>query len=121
MGQIDPSAIFVFGSSAWGTARRFLKPRPVDPPVRDESSIIKTHGELHHAESYADAFVVPLSHMSGQVWWRFPPEEYIHRLDAALERLNDVVGDGYRVPEAFSESGKDSPAKQETVGRQPSG
>jgi hypothetical protein len=56
-------------------------------PDADPESIMSIHGTLHWISGPVSTYVLPLVHMSGQVWWRFPPDEYISRLSEALELL----------------------------------
>jgi hypothetical protein len=104
LAHIDPTIIFVFGGTAWNIIRSHLKLTPVDPTVGDETSIIDSHGELYYTDSDTSAFIVPLGHMSGQVWWRFPPEEYVDRLDSALTELCGIATDDLQPPTSLYES-----------------
>jgi len=45
------------------------------------------HGTLHRISEPVNTYVLPLAHMSGQVWWRFLPDEYISQLSEVLELL----------------------------------
>ncbi|MFC6890994.1 hypothetical protein [Halorubrum trueperi] len=53
----------------------------------DPDSTMTTHGILHRTSDPIDTHVLLLAHMSGQVWWQFPPDEYISRLSEAFELL----------------------------------
>lgn len=106
--ELDPNVIFVFGGSAWHTIRKYLHPNPVNPPVSDETSIMETHGEIYCTDTDIDAFIIPLGHMSGQVWWRFPPEEYIDQLETALTELRNLTTDDFQLPDGFCETEDDS-------------
>lgn len=84
MAKIDPDLIFAFGGDAWGAMRDFFDSSPVQSGPVDPGKITETHGHLCQTGRKIDAHVLPLSHMSGQVWWRFPPEDYIERMEAGL-------------------------------------
>lgn len=84
LAAIDPELILTFGANAWGTARDYLDARPVSDAPVDTSQMMATHGHLCRTHARLDTFVLPLSHMSGHVWYRFPPDEYIERLEAGL-------------------------------------
>jgi|GEM_PF-1408555 len=83
--ELDPELIITFGGNAWPALRKEVYPRPVMETTADPGSIMDIHGVLHHIEEPVETYVLPLAHMSGQVWWRFPPDEYISRLNHALE------------------------------------
>lgn len=83
---LAPSLVFTFGGNAWRTVRREMEPETVQPFGGDPDSIMQVHGTLHRVTTPIDTFVLPLSHMSGQVWWRFPPEAYIDRLRTGVDR-----------------------------------
>jgi uracil-DNA glycosylase len=57
---LDPELILTFGGNAWSALRRHADPEPVG------------------------TYLLPLAHTGGQVRWRFPPDEYVARLDDAL-------------------------------------
>ncbi|GAA0507744.1 Uracil DNA glycosylase superfamily protein [Halorubrum aquaticum] len=82
---LDPELVITFGGNAWPALRRSTTPVPVVDTNADPDSIMSIHGTLHQISKPIDAHVLPLAHMSGQVWWRFPPDEYISRLSEALE------------------------------------
>ena len=82
--ELDPELIITFGGNAWDALRRYTHPRPVESEDADPKSVMDIHGVLHRIRSPANTHVLPLAHMSGQVWWRFPPAEYIDRLVEAL-------------------------------------
>ena len=82
---LDPELVITFGGNAWPALRRSTTPVPVMETDADPGSIMSIHGTLHEISDPIDAHVLPLAHMSGQVWWRFPPDEYISRLSAALD------------------------------------
>lgn len=50
----------------------------------DSESVMDIHGVLHRITEPVETYLLPLAHMSSQVWWRFPPEEYLSRLSDAL-------------------------------------
>ncbi|ELZ59031.1 hypothetical protein C466_00175 [Halorubrum distributum JCM 10118] len=84
---LDPDLVITFGGNAWPALRRSTTPEPVMETDADPESIMAIHGILHRISEPVNTHVLPLAHMSGQVWWRFPPEEYISRLSKALEVL----------------------------------
>lgn len=88
--HLEPSLIFSFGGNAWNSVSRELNPRPVGQTNADRSKMMDIHGVLHRVESPIDSYVLPLSHMSGQVWWRFPPVEYIDRMQRGIEHWQEV-------------------------------
>mgnify|MGYP005864382449 CR=1 FL=1 len=83
---LDPELVITFGGNAWPALRRSTAPDEAAGLV-DPESIMAIHGTLHRISEPIDTHVLPLAHMSGQVWWRFPPDEYISRLSKALEVL----------------------------------
>lgn len=88
--SLDPTLIITFGSNAWDSLRRETDPTLAIDSKADPSKMLEIHGDLHSIANPIDSFVLPLSHMSGQVWWRFPPEEYLKRLDTALETWTQI-------------------------------
>jgi len=82
---VDPELVITFGGNAWPALRRYTKPEPVVNTDSDPDSIMDIHGTLHQITNPVETYVLPLAHMSGQVWWRFPPDEYISRLSDALK------------------------------------
>ncbi|WP_353635409.1 uracil-DNA glycosylase family protein (plasmid) [Halobacterium sp. NMX12-1] len=84
---LDPEVVFTFGGNAWPALRRHTSPEPVVETDADPASVMDIHGTLHRISDPVDTYVLPLAHMSGQVWWRFPPDEYIARLSTALQVL----------------------------------
>ena len=84
---LDPELVITFGGNAWPALRRSTAPEPVVETDAHPESIMSIHGTLHRISEPIDTHVLPLAHMSGQVWWRFPPDEYISRLSKALEIL----------------------------------
>ncbi|AOW79813.1 hypothetical protein HTSR_0620 [Halodesulfurarchaeum formicicum] len=82
---LDPELIFTFGGNAWSALRRYTYPQPVESTGAEPESIMSIHGVLHHIDNPVNAYVLPLAHMSGQVWWRFPPDEYISQLNKAIK------------------------------------
>ncbi|ELZ52495.1 hypothetical protein C465_01614 [Halorubrum distributum JCM 9100] len=84
---LDPDLVITFGGNAWPALRRSTAPELVVDTDADPESIMSIHGTLHRISDPIDTHVLPLAHMSGQVWWRFPPDEYISRLSEALELL----------------------------------
>lgn len=112
---IEPRVIFVFGGAAWNTVRRFLNPEPVNPAVGDETSIMDSHGDLYCTDTPVRAFVLPLAHMSGQIWWRFPPEDYIKRLNDVLTELEEISTDSFRPPDSLCETEDSSEGREPTV------
>lgn len=91
--MVDPECIFTFGASAWRTVRHHMDPRPLTDPHIDDSKITAIHGVVHEVETPVQTTVIPLSHMSGQVWWRFPPDEYLARLRWALSMYRPTTAD----------------------------
>lgn len=81
---LDPEVVFTFGGNAWPALRRHTSPKPVVETDADPDSVMDIHGTLHRISEPVETYVLPLAHMSGQVWWRFPPDEYIARLSNAL-------------------------------------
>lgn len=82
--EISPDIVFVFGGDAWEAVyRRFRLVRVTNEPV-DASKTMDVHGAVFRLTGPFETTVIPLAHMSGQVWYRFPPEEYIERLSEAL-------------------------------------
>jgi hypothetical protein len=90
LAMIDPDLIFVFGGDAWDVLRGYFDTTPIDTTTVDTSKITEIHGCLCRTGQELDAHVLPLSHMSGQVWWRFPPEEYIERMEAGLREWSTI-------------------------------
>jgi hypothetical protein len=84
---LDPELVISFGGTTWLALQRSTAPEPVMDTDVDPDSTITTHGILHRISELIDGHVLPLAHMSRQVWWRFPPDEYILRLSKALELL----------------------------------
>jgi uracil-DNA glycosylase len=84
---LNPKLVITFGGNAWPALRRSTTPEPVVDTDADPESIMSIHGTLHRISEPVNTYVLPLAHMSGQVWWRFPPDEYISRLSKALEVL----------------------------------
>ncbi|WP_245810847.1 uracil-DNA glycosylase family protein [Halorubrum halodurans] len=84
---LNPELVITFGGNAWPALQRSTTPEPVVDTDADPESIMSIHGTLHRISEPVNTHVLPLAHMSGQVWWRFPPDEYISRLSEALELL----------------------------------
>jgi len=84
---LDPKVVFTFGGDAWPALRRYTSPEPVVETDANPTSVMDIHGTLHRISEPIETYVLPLAHMSGQVWWRFPPDEYIARLSTALKVL----------------------------------
>lgn len=82
---LDPDLVFTFGGNAWPALRRHTLPEPVVETDANPESVLDIHGTLHRISNPVDTYVLPLAHMSGQVWWRFPPDDYIARLSDALQ------------------------------------
>lgn len=89
---IDPDLIVAFGGNAWSTLRRELAAKSVDDPDIDDGKIMQAHGHVYNTENTVETSIIPLGHMSGQVWWRFPPDEYIDRLQKGVERWKEFSG-----------------------------
>jgi len=87
---LDPDLLITFGSNAWDALRRETGPSAVRNSAASPGKMLDIHGTLHSISDPIDTFVLPLSHMSGQVWWRFPPSDYIGRLDSALQLWGEV-------------------------------
>lgn len=87
--SLDPDIVFTFGGNAWSAIRGHTDPRAVVDVRKNPEKMMEIHGVLHRIETPTDTYVLPLSHMSGQVWWRFPPDEYIERLESALAEWKD--------------------------------
>ena len=83
--KINPELVIAFGGNAWPALRQYTAPEPVVKTDSDPESIMSIHGTLHQITEPVETHVLPLAHMSGQVWWRFPPDEYISRLSEALD------------------------------------
>lgn len=84
--ELDPALVFTFGGNGWSIVRREMDPEPLQSVDGEPDSIMDVHGCIHRVSSPTETFVLPLSHMSGQVWWRFPPEIYIDRMREVLKR-----------------------------------
>jgi hypothetical protein len=112
--EIDPAIIFVFGKSAWNTIRTYLNPTSVNTSVKDDSKITKAHGKLYYTNTHICAFVVPLSHMSGNSWWQFPPEEYTDKLETVLTELQETAERSFHPPNDLCDS-KDRSGDETTV------
>lgn len=84
---IEPDIVFGYGGNVWRTVRDNLGPSLVAETEVDLSSIMEAHGHLFRAIEVDNCYVLPLAHMSGQVWWRFPPDEYVDRLERVLSNL----------------------------------
>lgn len=84
LSTIDPELIFAFGGDAWGILRKHFDATPSETTSVDPGKIMQIHGTLCETGGEVDTKILPLSHMSGQVWWRFPPEEYIERMETGL-------------------------------------
>lgn len=82
---IDPDLIFAFGGDAWTAVRSHLGAQLLTDEQLDTSKITEVHGHLGRTTELVNTHVLPLSHMSGQIWWRFPPDEYIERLRTGIE------------------------------------
>ena len=81
---LDPELIITFGGNAWDALRRYAAPTSAVETEADAESVMDIHGILHSIKTPVDTLVLPLAHMSSQVWWRFPPDDYISRLDSGL-------------------------------------
>jgi len=88
--ELEPSLLFSFGGNAWSTIRRETDPTPVESVSVDPDRITDVHGTLHRVDAPVETYVLPLSHMSGRVWWGFSPEDYVDRLTAGLERWREL-------------------------------
>lgn len=88
---LDPEIIFTFGGSAWSALRRNMVPKPVADDHIDPSKMLDIHGVVHDVETPVETTIIPLSHMSGQVWWRYPPEDYIAELRWGLSMHTDLA------------------------------
>lgn len=86
LSAIDPELIFAFGGKAWSALRDHFDATPIETISGDPSKITEIHGTLCETGRETETKILPLSHMSGQVWWRFPPEEYIERMEAGLQQ-----------------------------------
>lgn len=84
--DIDPNLIFAFGGDAWSALRTYFDAIPVQRTSVDPSKITEMHGHLCQANQNLDSKILPLSHMSGQIWWRFPPDDYIKRMEQGLKQ-----------------------------------
>jgi len=82
---LDPDLLITFGSNAWDALRRETGPSAVRNSARFTGENVGYPRNTPSISDPIDTFVLPLSHMSGQVWWRFPPSDYIGRLDSALQ------------------------------------
>lgn len=82
--ELDPNLVITFGGNAWSTIRRHARPQPVVETDADSESVMDIHGVLHRINEPIETYLLPLAHMSSQVWWRFPPAEYLSRLSDAL-------------------------------------
>lgn len=89
--SLNPDIVFTFGGNAWPALRRHTSPEPVIETDADPGSVMDIHGTVHRISDPIDSYVIPLAHMSGQVWWRFPPDEYIDRFSTALQIVNDHI------------------------------
>lgn len=89
--EIDPELIFAFGGDAWNVLRTHFHATPVGSVSADTSKITETHGKLFESNRELDSKILPLSHMSGQVWWRFPPDEYIERMEEGLAEWEECT------------------------------
>lgn len=87
---LDPDIVFTFGGNAWSALRRNVDPRPVTDEHVDPSKMMDIHGVVHETADPVETTILPLCHMSGQVWWRFPPEEYVARLKWGLSMCEDL-------------------------------
>lgn len=90
LSNLDPELIFSFGRQAWEVLRDHFGAWPVSGGQRDMGKISEMHGQLCETRGQVDTMVLPLSHMSGQVWWRFPPEEYISRMEDGIEEWKSL-------------------------------
>ncbi|MDB9235618.1 hypothetical protein [Halorubrum ezzemoulense] len=53
----------------------------------DPEIIMFMYRNFYRISESVNTYVLLLAYMSGQVWWGFPPHEYILRLSKALEVL----------------------------------
>lgn len=88
---LDPDVIFTFGGNAWSALRRNTGPRPVTDDHVDPSKMMEIHGVVHEIAEPVETIVLPLCHMSGQVWWRYPPEAYIAELEWGLSMFETLA------------------------------
>ena len=88
---IDPDLIFAFGGSAWSAVQEHLGAQPVTDDYVNTSKITESHGHLCESTQILETHVLPLSHLSGQIWWRFPPDEYIARLRDGIQTWQEIA------------------------------
>ena len=88
---LDPDIIFTFGGNAWSALRRNMDPEPLTDDHIDPSRMLDIHGVVHDVETPVETTIIPLSHMSGQVWWQYPPEDYIAELRWGLSMCDDLA------------------------------
>lgn len=88
---LQPDLIFTFGGNAWSTVRGQGTVAPVANAAANPAKMMDIHGVLHELTEPVSTFVLPLSHMSSQVWWRFPPEEYIDRLNEGVSLWTEIA------------------------------